>query len=310
MTPDAPFYSDVCSAPDGQTGWWVKTVDGIRLRVMVWTGGQAGTAIVFPGRTEYCEKYAGVISKLVGRGLSVVVIDWRGQGLSDRLPGADEMGHVGRFADYQHDVAAVMELVGHLDLPRPFWMVAHSMGGCIGLRTLLDSEDFSGAIFSAPMWRLQIGTAIKGALAKAGLSKGGAAADAVSGHPGETDTYPENVLTSDRELYELGASQIKRHPDLITGPPSVRWTIAAIVEMERMAYCRSPKLPFLTFLGTEEKVVSQTMIKRRMAAMPNGKLAMCPGGRHEVFVETPQIRELIWNEIDRFLDMAQARTVA
>ena len=79
---------------------------------MVWRGGTRGTAVIFPGRTEYAEKYGPVAGELVARGFAVAVIDWRGQGLSDRHPRNAMLGHVHDFADYQRDVAALMALVG------------------------------------------------------------------------------------------------------------------------------------------------------------------------------------------------------
>ena len=89
------------------------------------------------------------------------MIDWRGQGLSDRHPANPMLGHVEDFRDYQRDVAALLDLVDRLDLPgaalprRPFDGRLHrpahpARAG--GLR---------GAIFSAPMWHLQMRAATR-----------------------------------------------------------------------------------------------------------------------------------------------------
>ena len=43
-----------------------------------------GTVCIFPGRTEFIEKYFEVVRDLRARGFAVAVLDWRGQGLSDR----------------------------------------------------------------------------------------------------------------------------------------------------------------------------------------------------------------------------------
>lgn len=93
----APFHADVAHAPEGAEAFWLETLDGLRIRIALWRGGGRGTAFVFPGRTEYAEKYGLVAGRLVARGFSVVVIDWRGQGLSTRPPGAPMMGHVRSF---------------------------------------------------------------------------------------------------------------------------------------------------------------------------------------------------------------------
>ena len=59
MQPDV--FDDVADAPPGGEAWWVPTTDGARVRVAAWpaaAGGPArGTVLLFPGRTEYVEKY-------------------------------------------------------------------------------------------------------------------------------------------------------------------------------------------------------------------------------------------------------------
>ena len=149
MTP-APFHAEVADAPEGARAFWLTASDGVRLRGVVWAGGRRGTAVLFPGRTEFAEKYGRVARALVARGFAVAVIDWRGQGLSDRPPLNPMLGHVEDFRDYQRDVAALLDLVAGLALPGPALLFAHSMGGCIGLRTLLERSDFArGGVLGA-----------------------------------------------------------------------------------------------------------------------------------------------------------------
>ena len=117
MTP-APFHAEVADAPEGARAFWLTASDGVRLRGVVWAGGRRGTAVLFPGRTEFAEKYGRVARALVARGFAVAVIDWRGQGLSDRQPLNPMLGHVEDFRDYQRDVAALLDLVAELGAAR------------------------------------------------------------------------------------------------------------------------------------------------------------------------------------------------
>ncbi|MBA3324054.1 MAG: alpha/beta hydrolase, partial [Rhodobacteraceae bacterium] len=119
MRAPAPFFADIAEAPDGGRPLWLDTQDGLRLRAAVWSEGARGTAIVLPGRTEYVEKYGRVVRRLTERGLAVAVIDWRGQGLSDRHPSAPRLGHVEDFRHYQHDVAALLAHPEVAALPGP-----------------------------------------------------------------------------------------------------------------------------------------------------------------------------------------------
>ena len=68
----------------------------------------AGTVFVFPGRADYLEKYGGLANNLLDRNLNVVTIDWRGQGLSERLLQDRNIGHVEDFKSYQNDVAVMI----------------------------------------------------------------------------------------------------------------------------------------------------------------------------------------------------------
>ena len=137
MLSPAPLLNDLARGPEGGLGHWVHTEDGLRLRLGLWPNGSKGTVLIFPGRTEYIEKYGGAAAALAQAGYSSLAIDWRGQGLSDRLLSDRLIGHVRRFSDYQRDVQTLMAAARALDLPKPYFLLAHSMGGCIALRALV-----------------------------------------------------------------------------------------------------------------------------------------------------------------------------
>ncbi len=310
MIEAAPFHADVADAPDGARAFWLDTQDGLRLRAAVWGGGTRGTAVVFPGRTEYIEKYGRVARRLTERGLSVAVIDWRGQGLSARNPTAPHLGHVEDFRHYQHDVAALLAHPEVTALPGPRHMLAHSMGACIGLRTLLEGAHFSTAIFSAPMWHLQMRAATRELTSKmtrlAGLlGLGLRLTPGANARPTPLAVAFElNALTSDPEHFAWSVRQITAHPELALGGPNVQWTRAALEEMARLYIAPLPSLPVLTFLGTGETVVSSSIIRTQVGQMKAGTLVTLPGARHEIFMETPAIQAEVWAAVDGFLDAA------
>lgn len=302
----APFFADVAEAPDGGRAFWMEARDGTRLRAAVWPGGGAGTAIVFPGRTEFVEKYGRVVSRLVARGLSVAVIDWRGQGLSQRHPLTPHLGHVEDFRRYQDDVDALVAHPEVAGLPEPWHMVAHSMGACIGLRTLLEGSGFASAVFSAPMWHLQMRTATRELTSKMTrlasiVGLGLRFAPGSSPRPTAlAAAFEANALTSDPEHFAWCVGQIAAHPELSLGGPNVQWTRAALEEMARLYVAPLPNLPVLTFLGSEERVVSASVVRTQMRAMRAGRLVEIDGARHEIFMEGPQVQDIVWAEIDRF----------
>jgi lysophospholipase len=307
VTP-APFHADIAAAPEGARAFWLTASDGVRLRAVAWSGGRRGTAVIFPGRTEFAEKYGRVAGALVARGFAVAVIDWRGQGLSDRPPLNQMLGHVDDFRDFQRDAAALLDLVAELALPDPAYLFAHSMGGCIGLRTLLERSEFRAAVFSAPMWRLHMKAATRELTARmtrlaylAGL--GGRLTPGARAEPTAIAVgFEGNALTSDPEVFAWCLDQITAHPELSLAGPSMQWTSAALQEMARLAVAPLPVLPALVLLGGVETVVSSAMIRRQVARMPRGELAEFPAARHEIFMERPEVVAEVWARIDRFLD--------
>ncbi len=313
MTSEAPFYADVADGPPGAEAFWLTASDGVRIRAVAWRSGRHGTAVIFPGRTEFAEKYGRVAARLAERGLSVLVIDWRGQGLSDRHQGNAMLGHIEDCRTYQHDVAALLDLDARLDLPAPRYLIAHSMGGCIGLRTLLERADFCGAVFSAPMWHLQMRAATRELTAK--MTR--LANLAGFGHRLMPGTKPQptamaisfsgNPLTSDADVFAWCLGQITRHPDLALGGPSMQWTYAALEEMARLYVAPLPRVPMLVMLGSDETVVSSSIIRSQLAKMAEGSLLELPGARHEIFMERPEIQAAVWRRIDAFLASVPAR---
>jgi lysophospholipase len=307
MNDPAPFHADVACAPPGARALWLRASDGVRLRAVLWEAGLSGTAVIFPGRTEFAEKYGRVITRLVAYGLSVVVIDWRGQGLSDRLGANPTLGHVEDFREYQRDVAALLAHPAIEGLPEPRHLIAHSMGGTIGFRTLLEGAHFDSAILSAPMWHLQMKAATRELTAKMtrianSIGFGHRLMPGTNARPTALAVdFEGNALTSDPETFEWCVHQITVHPELALGGPSVQWTRAALEEMARLFVAPLPSLPIQVFLGTDESVVSPSIIRAQVRQMKQGTLVMIDGARHEILMERPEILDQVWERIDAFL---------
>lgn len=315
MMQAAPFFDDIAHGPAGGVAHWLTTSDGLRIRVGHWTFAKAkGTVLVFPGRTEFVEKYGLTAQALQNRGYATLAIDWRGQGLADRMTQNRAVGHVGKFTDYQKDVAASLAYAKQAHLPRPYFLIGHSMGGCIGLRALIEGLQVDAAMFSAPMWGVQMERALRPvAWALSGISTPLGFDQSLT--PGQTDesyalreTFADNALTSDADMWSLFGQQLQKHPDLGLGGPSLRWLSASLREMRRLSRIPSPSLPCMTYLGTEETIVDPSRIHARMQDWPNGTLRVIEGGKHEMLMDTPDLRNMIFDETAAFFDtqLAQA----
>ena len=308
----APFYDDIADGPAGGSAHWLTASDGCRIRIGHWPAAAdspaRGTVLLFPGRTEYIEKYGRAAADLAARGYATLAIDWRGQGLADRLLSDRRIGHVGRFTDYQKDVAAMVRAAEALDLPRPFHLLAHSMGGCIGLRALMERLPVASCAFTGPMWGIYIAPTTRPAAwvlswsgARLGLghhlAPGTKAETYVS-----TEPFADNTLTRDAEMFAYMQRQLAEYPDLALGGPSLRWLNEALRETARLARRAAPALPCVTFLGTNERIVDVPRIEARMAHWPQGALVPVQGGEHEVMMDTPETRKAVFDRMTAHFD--------
>ncbi len=308
---DAPLHEDIARGPGGGSAHWIHTSDGVRLRAGHWPA-QAehapakGSVLLFPGRTEYIEKYGDAAGVFAESGLATLVIDWRGQGLADRLLNDPVMGHIDDFTNYQADVAAMVELANTLELPKPWFLLGHSMGGAIGLRALMEGVPVKAAAFSAPMWDIKLPGPLRplayafGVFSRS-LCFSNQLAPSTSRVPYvQAHAFMGNLLTNDAEMYSMLREQIKAVPGLALAGPTINWVYEGMRECTHLASQSAPDIPTLCFLGSNEQIVSPEAINRRMEDWPNGELRIVDRGRHEVLMEDADTRHGILQDMVEF----------
>ncbi|WP_375689843.1 alpha/beta hydrolase [Pseudooceanicola sp. LIPI14-2-Ac024] len=308
-TDEAPFFSDVDDGPEGGRAYWLHADDGVRIRAGVWPlDGAKGTVLLFPGRTEYIEKYGRAAGDLAARGYATLAIDWRGQGIAERLVDDPLKGHVGVFSDYQRDVRAVLALAATLDLPQPWHLIGHSMGGCIGLRALHEGLPVASAVFTGPMWGILIPAAMRpvawllsSTASLMGLG-GGYAPGTVRDAYVLANPFEGNNLTKDREMYDYMIRQTRAHPDVALAGPTLNWLYEALKETRDLARLRAPAYPCLTFVGADEDIVDVPAIEAQIAKWPGARLEHVPLGEHEVMMDGVAARTRLFDAMAAHFD--------
>ena len=281
--------------------FWTQADDGVKLRLAHWPAASdsRGSVLLFPGRTEYIEKYSGIAACLTDSGYDVLAIDWRGQGLSDRLLPDVRLGHVAQFGDYQRDVVEMVVAATERKLPEPWYLLAHSMGGCIGLAALHGGLPVASAAFSAPMWGINLrpmshGVAVGMAYLAGRLGRGGRLAPGSGGGAMGTyvldECFSANLLTEDADQWCRMVREAAAWPDMTLGGASFDWVGKALNECLRLSRMPSPDVPALISLGSREKIVSPTAIRDRAARWPAASLIEVEGARHEVMMCRPDRR--------------------
>lgn len=298
--------------PPGGAAEQIRTADDVRLRIGIWPNGPQGLAIVSPGRAEFIEKHYETVSRLQALGVAVVVVDWRGQGLSERLLPDRRRGFVRDFAEFQRDLDAVLARAESLEAAAgPRLLLAHSMGGAIAARALMRKQRgqlafrFDHAIFSAPMLKLARGSIYRGAarLAAEAMAGAGRAQEFTPGAGPETLAeagFSGNLLTHDPKRFAAWAGFLRAHPDLALGGPTWGWLRAA---MREMADLRPTRTPVHVVVGAGDTVISPGAAAA-YAEATGGEVLMLESARHEPLMESDETQAKVWAFIAARLGLA------
>ena len=305
----APFHSDLAEAPEGGRIVWRDAQDGVRLRLGLWTPEKPrGTILLLPGRTEFIEKYGRVISTLVENDYAVAVIDWRGQGYSDRVADDPALGHVEAFGDYQFDLTALVEAAEEAGMPRPWHILAHSMGGNIALRALIEGLDIQRAVLSAPMWGILIPTS-KRLMASVLPKLAQVSGKQLEYLPGSSENayvrengFDDNQLTTSKDHFEYFARLTRAAPELALGGPSIHWFGEAQAECAALLRAPRPNIPVLTCYGTLEGIVDRTALRKMHEGWQSASVVEIDGARHELMMESDPARAMFFDRAFAFLD--------
>ena len=201
--------------------------------------GRKGTLCVFPGRAEFIEKYFEVVRDARARGFAVAILDWRGQGLSERaLPNARK-GHVLDFSEYDRDLEAFVKEVVLPDCPPPLFALGHSMGAAVLIRSAQHGRRwFDRIVLSGPM--IDLGAAgsrsRRGARAPCGSSGWAARTCRAAAAPRSTRCRsPATTSPPIPVRYARTVAILEAEPSLGIGSPTVGWVDAAFRAMSEFA---------------------------------------------------------------------------
>ncbi len=312
MEVEAPLNKLVIDGVPSGKASWVHTSDGIRLRAGIWSNqaSHKGTVFIFPGRSEYLERFGRTTSALLGSGFAVVSLDWRGHGLSDRIAKNPRACHVTRFTYYQKDVAAIIELAKAKDMPQPWFLFGNSMGGCIGLRALYNDLPVAAAAFTAPLWDIKMSKPLRAIATPISVVAHalGRSQSYVPGYNSESyvlkTPFSGNKVTHDQEAYDFLTTLAKQMPEFEIGGPTMGWLQECLKECKFLSTNPSPDIPCLAFCGDQDEVVEIGAINSRMQNWRRGKFELVQGAKHELVMESSAIRDNVLGKTEAFFKNA------
>jgi lysophospholipase len=297
--------------PDNVVTGTLKTADGVALRFARWAPppGRKGTVCVFQGRAEFIEKYYETVRDLRSRGFAVATLDWRGQGMSQRMLPDPLKGHVGNFDEYQRDLDVFMQEVVLPDCPPPFFVLAHSMGASILLRTAHGGRRwFDRMVLSTPMLKLAGrpfgGVAQPSAKVMRFLGFGNQFVPNGDATVLAAQPFIGNPLTSDPVRHARTVAILAAEPGLGIGSPTIAWADAAFKVMREFAepgYASSIRQPIVMAAAGQDEIVSTAAIEDFGLRLRSGSHLIIAGARHEILMEQDRYRRQFWAAFDAFI---------
>ena len=321
LSQSAPLMSIPESRPpEGGTGEWYRGAGGLRLRVGFWParGAARGTVFVSPGRSEPIEKYYEVVRDLLDRDFAVVVHDWRGQGLSARLLPDRLKCHARSAEEVLDDYQRLLDTFEDR-APKPWLMMAHSMGAALNLMTLVKGEPrISGALFTNPMLRVKTG---KHSLWAVNFQTNwqinhGRASDYVPelfDDPFE-HTFENDALTHDATRYEIWREQMFACPHLAVGTPTWGWLSFALkigegLLRDKNKVAKKVRTPVVMIASGDDRIVNKQSAKQFARKLGKASYVEVPGAEHEILIEAEEYRREAFRQFDTLVDDVAPRLV-
>ncbi|RNJ62120.1 MAG: alpha/beta hydrolase [Porphyrobacter sp. IPPAS B-1204] len=300
--------------PHARESLW-HAADGHAVRRIDWPGGDAprGSILFLPGRADFYEKYLETLDEWHRAGWRVTASDWRGQAGSGRLGRDAVTGHIEDFGIWVDDLAYLWER-WVAETPGPHVLAAHSMGGHLVLRALVDGRVRPDAVvLSAPMTGVAgppLPLAMLHRVAQTMCRIGDPLRQAWkwSEKPGELPAARSHLLTHDPVRYADEQWWRDTRPQLVMGPASWRWVERAYASwrvLEAPGALERVDVPVLIVSTAADKLVSHPANVRAAARLPKGAImALGEEARHEVLREEDGVRAAIMARIADFLESA------
>lgn len=296
-------------------GFWTAR-DGHAIRRIDWPNDSArvrGSILYLPGRGDFFEKYLETLHQWHSAGWAVSAADWRGQAGSGRLGKDATTGHIDDFTTWAADLGALWaDWVA--TTPGPHILAAHSMGGHIVARALVDGKIDpmpSAVVLCAPMIGMAgppLPLTLLHHVAKLMTRIGDPTRPAWKGgeKPGEVPEDRIKLLTHDPDRYADELWWRVNRPEIAMGPASWGWLERAYDSwrhLEEPGSLEAVSVPVLICSTSSDRLVSHSANVEAARRLPHGELiAFGEEARHEILREVDVVRDRMMASIDEFLD--------
>lgn len=255
------------------------------------------------GRTEAAIKYKEVVYDLYKNGYSIYIHDHRGQGQSGRMTEDPDMGYIDTFQFYIDDMKLFFEMERLKRVHPKYYLLAHSMGGAIGM-TYLEQfpEDFDAAAFSSPMLGFVTGTC---SATKVLMGKKPKYAAGQSVYRDDKLNFETNTLTGSKVRYDRMNAAFKEVPEARLGGASYQWVHRCCLHYTYLnSHIDQIQTPFILFSAENEKIVNpkahEHFVKQAQELGKTCEAYTIENAMHELLIEKDEQRIETMNHVLTF----------
>ncbi|MCB1580676.1 MAG: alpha/beta hydrolase [Rhodospirillales bacterium] len=262
--------------------------------------------VCLPGLSEFGEKYFEIARYCLDKNLAFWVLDWRGQGRSDRYFENSQKRHSYGFQNDVEDLQAfIMGYIKHSSVHPdkgriPLAMLAHSMGANIGLHYIKQHpEVFECAAFSAPLFGMKACEKMPKRLPLP-LSFILQLFMPYNYAPGEKNWSPStrpcdgsDAMSSDPVRVDIHRKWFEADPSLQVGGVTYGWVYQAVKSSAYLAnklFAKGIHTPCLMALAGCETLVNNTKARHVARSLPHCELLEFEDAKHEILMERDEFR--------------------
>jgi lysophospholipase len=298
-------------------GWrWGSLVnaDGAHLRYG-WAdpdGAVRGVLVLVPSFQAPAEEYFETARDLTGHGFAVWIMDRRGQGGSDRWPGAAQRAHLEGGLREVRDLRQFALLARDRYPGASLYLSGESLGGLLGLRLLHDSPAlFTAAAFSSPGIDFQtngVPRAVLRGLTVSACNVGLCERYAPTQHRWKFDAQaggPVDPTKDDPQRALAVEARLLLHPELREDGATngfVRTLFEEADTEQGPGWPEAIKTPILFGYTPTDKIARVDVIESVCHRMPHCTLARFTTSGHALFNDSDQTRGAWMGQLESFLD--------
>lgn len=292
----------------GQGNFFYREGAGsIHVRSFIESRNQA-LLVILPGRGESSLKYAEIAHELKGHGYDILIIDHRGQGLSERQNGVSDHIHIENFDDYVEDLQFIYEHFKEHKSYKTKHILAHSMGGAIALRHIqkYGKDIWDGILLSSPMLKIKSKTIplFLGQWILKFYTLIGRRLNPIWKREVQDSkrVFEENNVTHCPHRFSWARRMEVLHPHILSGAPTIQWLKESISVGQKVLKDKTLyKKPILLIQADQDVVVCNEAQNKFAHEVENCRIIRLKDCRHEVLQEVNSVRNRALVQITQFL---------